>query len=158
MKISINIRRDIVTVKIAGTVDSRVAGRLYDALVQCVGGGKQRLIVDLSGVQLMTRAGMRGLVVAARLMKSNRGNMRICGAQKSVEAVLQNLGYNHLFNLDPTHQDSIDKLCEAPFRKAQDTARVIPFGGAVLPQPKDQCSIEAEYYRSNPIIWRWELS
>ncbi|MDF2366611.1 STAS domain-containing protein [Sneathiella sp.] len=158
MKISINIRRDIVTVKIAGTVDSHVAGRLYDALVQCVGSGKQKLIIDLSGVQLMTRAGMRGLVVAARLMKSNRGNMRICGAQKSVEAVLQNLGYNHLFNLDPTHQNSIDNLCEARGRKARDTAKVIPFGSTILPRPEGQCPIETEYYRSNPVIWRWELS
>lgn len=45
-------------VEIAGAVDSRSAGQLYDVLVDIVRDSQSKLIVDLSKVQSMTRAGV----------------------------------------------------------------------------------------------------
>jgi anti-anti-sigma factor len=100
----------ITIVAIAGSVNRHAAGRLYDALVGCIGSGDTRLIVDLSGVHLLTHAGMRGLVVAAKLAAGAGGALRICGAERSIEAFLQGLGFNHLLKCDPTLQASVAAL------------------------------------------------
>ncbi|MBW8640184.1 STAS domain-containing protein [Hoeflea sp. WL0058] len=94
-------------VEIAGAVDSRSAGQLYDVLVDIVRDSQSKLIVDLSKVQSMTRAGVRGLVVAAKLLMPGRDKMRICGANRTTEDMLRGLGLDHLLNIDPTLEASL---------------------------------------------------
>jgi anti-anti-sigma regulatory factor len=100
---------------ITGVIDSRSAGQVYDALVQCVIEGRTELtelVVDMSGVIRITRAGARGLIVAARLMEEGHGAMRICRARRSVVAALCSFGFNHLLKFDPTLEQSIAALAE----------------------------------------------
>jgi anti-anti-sigma factor len=97
-------------VAISGAVDSHAAGQVYDTLVQHILEGRTRLIVDLSGVNRITRAGVRGLIVAAKLVTPGRGGIRICGARKPVVSFLRGLGLPYLIKLDPTPEISITEL------------------------------------------------
>jgi len=73
MQLSFRTLDGAAIVSVAGIVDSRSAGQLYDALVACIDNGTAKLVVDLSGVHIMTHAGARGLVVAAKLMQTVGG-------------------------------------------------------------------------------------
>jgi anti-anti-sigma factor len=95
---------------ISGVMDSRASGQVYDTLVQCIVEGRDSLIVELSGVPRISRAGARGLIVAARLIQPGRGCMRICGANASVESFLQQLGFGNLLKIDPTLEVSMAEL------------------------------------------------
>lgn len=140
MKLSTRILDRVAIVSVAGAVNSRTAGQLYDGLVERTHEGSSNLIVDLSDVHVMTRAGARGLVVAAKLMQSARGDMRICGAQPSIEGFLHKLGFHHLLKCDPTLEASLARLghgakgdaqaAVAPFRQPAPTR--IPAPSAVL--------------------------
>jgi anti-anti-sigma factor len=110
MELSIWNLDDIVVVDVSGVVDSRAAGRLYDALVERIGAGWKKLVVDVSDVGSLTRAGARGLIVASKLLNTAGGGMRICGADKSVCALLQATGFRHLLKLDPDHGASMRAL------------------------------------------------
>jgi anti-anti-sigma factor len=110
MRLSVSTLDGILIVRIAGAVDSHTAGRLYDVLVDCVGEGRKKLIVNLSGVERVTHAGVRGLVVAARLLNFKQGEMRICGAGGSVETFLRSLGFGSLLKFDPTLEASVALL------------------------------------------------
>jgi anti-anti-sigma factor len=92
---------DILVVRVSGAVDRLAAGRLYDVLIKTITDRRAKLIVDLSDVYLMTRAGARGLIVAAKLLQSGGGEMRIAGAKRSIEAFLQDLGFTHLLICEP---------------------------------------------------------
>jgi len=118
MKLSITIFNEIALVRISGTVDSHAAGHLYDGLVKRVREGDRTLIIDLAGVPVMTRAGVRGIIVAARLLQNARGAMRICGANTGVAAFLKGLGFDHLLVCDPTLQASLIALCPDTGRRA----------------------------------------
>jgi anti-anti-sigma factor len=128
MKLTHRTLDGVQVVGVAGIVDSRSAGLLFDALVAGCGAGNTRLAVDLSGVHVMTRAGVRGLVVAAKLMKLAGGELRLCAAQRNVEDLLQGLGFNHLLKCDPTLALAVSRLAagqvEAAPRLAADCARV----------------------------------
>lgn len=84
---------------VEGDVDSLAAGELYDTLVQAIMEGRPGLIVDMSKVGSITRAGMRGLVVAAKMGKPREGKLKIrCGGNRKVEQALEDHGFSHLFD------------------------------------------------------------
>jgi anti-anti-sigma factor len=92
---------DILLAELTGTLDCMAAGAVYDALVQPIDENTCRLIVDMSGVTRLTRAGVRGLVVAAKLCTTAGGKMRICSADAPATRLLNNLGFRHLLRLEP---------------------------------------------------------
>lgn len=106
MKTATRTIGDVLVVKITGAVDSKSAGALYDALVDCAA-GRTKMIVDIAGVTLLTHAGVRGLIVAARLMKSAKGELRICGAAAPIAAIIQGLGFNFLLKCDADLKSAI---------------------------------------------------
>lgn len=153
MRLSIRTLDKVVIVNVAGAVDSHAAGRLYDVLVERTCAGRTLLIVDLSGVHLMTRAGVRGLVVAAKLMQRARGDMRICGAQPSTEALLQSLGFHHLLKCDTTLQLSLARLCDRESRPNA-PAPVAPFSVPASTQVPEPHLIGAENTVDDIVVWR----
>ena len=110
MQISFKTIDGVVIVGVAGAVDSHAAGQLNDTLLRCIADGAKKLIVDLSGVHIMTRAGMRGLIVAAKLMDTAQGEMRICGALRSVDVFLRSRGFTYLLTCDASLEASLAEL------------------------------------------------
>jgi hypothetical protein len=51
-------------------------------------------------------------------LRNTRGELRICGASKSVEAMLRGLGFNHLVRCDPTVEVSVIALSARMIPKA----------------------------------------
>lgn len=121
MHISITSIHDILIAELAGTLNCMAAGPVYDALVRHIDEETCRLVVDISGVNRLTRAGVRGLVAAAKLCVTHGGKMRICGADSSATMLLSNLGFRHILKLEPTVESAVMALsepAEAPKRHA----------------------------------------
>ncbi|WP_226577676.1 STAS domain-containing protein [Acuticoccus sediminis] len=119
MNIWVNAHGDLLIVGVSGVVDSRAAGPLYDTLVGCSRHRGARLIVDLGGVTRLTRAGVRGLLVAARLVRQGGGTMRICGAGPEAASLLADLGFRSLVTLDADRAAAVAAI-------ARDMPRVPP--------------------------------
>lgn len=102
MNIAVRSLEDCVLLTVTGAMDARRSGRLYDALVGCSAGPARRIVVDLSGVPLVTRAGVRGLIVAAKCVACAGGGLRICRASPEVEEQLAGFGFDHLLRCEPT--------------------------------------------------------
>jgi anti-anti-sigma factor len=134
IQVSTRTLRGCQVASVSGVVDLYSAGALYDALIDCIRKGDEMFIVDLSGVSSMTRAGTRGLVVAAKLLESGGGQMRICGARTAVDAVMRGLGFHHLLNLDVTVAASMSALFPDQSGEAvQNLVPIIRDGSAIRP-------------------------
>lgn len=101
---------DILIVEVFGWVDRSAAGEFYDVLVGYVGSGWTKMVVDFTDVVMVTRAGVRGLIVAAKLLRSVQGEMRICVADDATTDFLNGLGFAHLLKCDATLVTSIALL------------------------------------------------
>lgn len=110
MRLVYSIAHDAAVVSINGTVRREETGRLLDALVEVVRESRRDLVIDLSELDQVSRAGLRGLVVAAKLLQQAGRRMRICHAPAPVELMLQHLGYAHLLKIDATLDDSLAAL------------------------------------------------
>lgn len=107
IQITITELDDVLLAELSGTLDCMAAGPVYDALVQRIDQTACRLIVDMTGVTRLTRAGVRGLVVAAKLCVTAGGKMRICGADPAASLLLNSLGFRNILRLEPSIETAI---------------------------------------------------
>ncbi len=90
----------IVVAELSGDIVGGTSGELLDALVELVACGSKGLILDVSAVREISRAGLRGIVVAGKLLQVAGGQMRICGASGQVHRALYGLSLKHLIQIE----------------------------------------------------------
>ncbi len=104
--------------RILGAMSKDASGQLCNALVKIVANGATKVIADLSGVVRVTRAGVRALIIAAKLLQARRGALRSCAARPLVEAGLRGFGIRHLLRCDPTFEASMSEPIRRPARRS----------------------------------------
>lgn len=100
-------------VELSGRVVSTTAGSLLDALSVVLSDGCKSLRLDLSGVNEISRAGVRGIVIAAKIMQARGGDFQITGARASVRATLDGLMLRNLIS-NSIRDHSTDPIVECP--------------------------------------------
>jgi anti-sigma B factor antagonist len=89
-------RVDVVTV--SGRIDSSNASEFDDALKGIMDSGRHKIVLDLSGVNYMSSAGLRAIVAALRECKKHRGDVRLAELSERVSEVLSLAGLDSLFS------------------------------------------------------------
>jgi len=64
---------------------STTSGEVMDALVDLVQGEENKLLLNIKDVSFISSAGLRSILVAAKLLQNSDGQMRICSANESVK-------------------------------------------------------------------------
>lgn len=123
MKISVETSYDVLIVNVSGILDSGAVGPLGDTFAEYVREGWRKIVVDLAHLRSVTRAGVRGLVVATKLLHSLRGEVRICHADAQTEAFLKAVSYHHLLRFDPNRQAVFTALSVAGQRTTPSDAQ-----------------------------------
>lgn len=90
-------RVDLITVN--GRVDSSNASQLGEKLNQQIDTGSVNLVVDLSGVEYMSSAGLRELVAGLKRVKKDGGDLRLCNPSDRVREVLDLAGLSTIFEI-----------------------------------------------------------
>ena len=98
-------RVDLLTV--SGRIDSSNASELEDAFSELAHDGRYRLVVDLSGIDYMSSAGLRALVDALRENKKHRGDLRIASPSERMDEVLKLAGFDTVFSV---YEDSVSAV------------------------------------------------
>ncbi|MFN2137468.1 MAG: STAS domain-containing protein [Candidatus Promineifilaceae bacterium] len=93
----------VMLVAANGRIDSSNASELDSALKEAIEAGNSGIIVNLSGVEYMSSAGLRALVSALRECKKRRGDLVISQPSPRVSEVLElaglSTGPNPLFSV-----------------------------------------------------------
>ena len=90
-------RVELVTV--SGRVDSNSAGELEKAVNDIIARHKHNLVLELSGVDYMSSAGLRVLISALRTCKGKRGNVCLVAVNERVDEVLELAGIKPMFTI-----------------------------------------------------------
>lgn len=89
-------RNDLV--KVVGRVDSSTAPKLTEALTRITDSGRYRIILDMSGLEFMSSAGLRTLINVQKSCKRyNRGELALAGIPPNIKSALELAGLTPLF-------------------------------------------------------------
>jgi len=94
----------------AGRLDSLSAGELEKLVASRLDAGERRLVVDLAGVEYISSAGLRVLLMAAKRLKQPPAALVLCGMGPSVRTVLELTGFVPLFAIEPTREQALARL------------------------------------------------
>ncbi|MGC8878333.1 MAG: STAS domain-containing protein [Anaerolineae bacterium] len=85
-------------IKVSGRLDNTSAPRLGDALNTIIAAGRFNIVLDMSGVEYISSAGLRVLIDAQKVCKRwNRGEVVLANVPQPVREVLDMVGFTPLF-------------------------------------------------------------
>jgi len=99
MDISVRKSDQINIVSIAGSIDALTADQITGCIDERINSGEKHLLLDLSGVEFMSSAGLRVILGALKALRKQGGNLDIAGAQAGVERVLKMSGFSRILKI-----------------------------------------------------------
>ena len=112
MKIDERQDYGITVVTLEGRLDSSTSGEVMDRLSGLVNAGATRMVLNLKELTYISSAGLRSILVAAKLTKSLSGQMRMCEANDSISQVLETSGFSNLIKVDSQEEESVKALAD----------------------------------------------
>ena len=107
MEIGIKEYKRCTVVTASGRIDSNTAPTFEEALKKVIEGEQFNLALELSGVEFMSSAGLRGAVSSLKACKSNGGGLVLVTPSKRVTEVLQLAGLTSLFAVFDNITDAV---------------------------------------------------
>jgi anti-anti-sigma factor len=92
--------------RINGRVDSETAPELDDALAKLLQDNRNKIVLDLQGVDYISSAGLRAIVKAYQAARKSGGDLRLASVSTPVEVVLRTVGMMQMLQMFPTEQEA----------------------------------------------------
>jgi anti-sigma B factor antagonist len=99
MKIDVQSMKRVELMTVSGRIDSSNAGEFDDALKALLDKGEYQLVLNLSGIEYISSAGLRALVSTLRESKKHNGDLRLADPADRVMEVLNLAGLTALFQI-----------------------------------------------------------
>lgn len=103
---------DITLAEVMGRIDSMSANDFGAALIEQIDAGNIRLVLDLSGVDYMSSAGLREIVGALKKVKkaTGSGDLRLAQPSERVREVLEMSGLDTIFQIFRSQDDAVNSF------------------------------------------------
>jgi anti-anti-sigma factor len=97
----------------AGRLDSVSSSELEKMVVARIDAGERRLVLDLAGVEYISSAGLRVLLLAAKRLREPPAALVLCGLGSSVRTVLELAGFLPLFVVEAGREQALVRVAPA---------------------------------------------
>ncbi len=96
--------------RVSGRIDAATAPLLERKIEEQMEAKHLRLLLDLSGVDYLSSAGMRLLLAATKKMKAREGVLAMSGIVDEVMEIIKMAGFERILNLYPNEKQALDSL------------------------------------------------
>src|SRR3972149_3400548 len=107
MKIEVKHEKDVTIVAVNGSVGALTAPELARAIVEEIAEGHAYLVIDLTGVEFMSSAGLRTLIGAVKESRSQGGDLRIASTTPGIDRVLKMPGFHNIAMVFTSYADAV---------------------------------------------------
>lgn len=95
---------------INGTIDALTSPDLIAAIQKHVHDGHANVVLDFGGVEFMSSAGLRAILASVKEARAAGGDLRIAGAQPSIDKVMKMAGFHNIVKMFATAQEALDSF------------------------------------------------
>ncbi len=103
-------RDDILILRPRGRLDSSSSPELERLLVEQLDAGIQRLVLDFSGLEYISSAGLRVVLLAGKKLRASKGKIVLVSLQDMVREVFDMSGFLALFVVAPTLEEGLTQV------------------------------------------------
>lgn len=110
MQIQHSDRDGVAVIAPAGRIDTTTSPALEEALRRIIDAGSRTLVVDFTGTEYISSAGLRVFLVLAKRMRDLEGRLVLCGMPEPVRQVFRLAGFMPLFLVEPSMDAALARL------------------------------------------------
>ena len=110
MTIAIEPTAAATSVPLQGQINSANAAAIEAQVLALVDGGTKNLILDFAGLDYISSAGLRMVLVVAKRLKQESGLLVLCGMQPHVREVFDISGFLAILNVEPTRSEALTRF------------------------------------------------
>jgi len=100
-------RGDIPILSLEGRMDSTTSPDAEVQLNRLIEGGDRCIVVDFSGLDYISSAGLRVLLAGQKKLKQSGGAMLLAALRPEIQKVFDIAGFNRLFPIYPTLDEAL---------------------------------------------------
>lgn len=103
-KLSVILKTDggLAVISLEGRLDAATVGQFDTAWASALEGGAGRCVVEMSGLEFISSAGLHSLLVLARRLDADKGTLCCCGLTENVRDVFSIAGFTKVFQIVDT--------------------------------------------------------
>ena len=113
MEIKSDIRDGISIVELYGNLDGNSAPQLQEEVERIAGPDCSCLMLGMKDCEFVSSAGLRVLLISAKLLKNNNGSVILAGLSDEVKEVMEMTGFEPYFK----YYESIEEALEVEVNK-----------------------------------------
>ena len=106
MELSTRNEQNVVIVEAQGKLNAVTAAEFEKYLADAAQ-DQSRLVINMKGVDYISSAGLRALLVTAKTMKAKQGEVLISDLAASVAEVFEISGFSSIFRIFDSEEDAI---------------------------------------------------
>jgi anti-sigma B factor antagonist len=88
---------DVIILELNGRLDSNTSKLLEDKVMEVLGQGSKKLLMDFADVDYINSTGLRVLLLALQQLKKNQGKLILCSIKDYMKEVFEISGYTEIF-------------------------------------------------------------
>jgi anti-anti-sigma factor len=112
MDIKHETKGTVTVVSITGSLDALTAPQLTDYLTQQLGEGRHHLVVDLSGLEYTSSAGLRVMLNAVKDARAHGGDLRVAAVRPTVNKVFEMSGFTSILKFYPDVDAAVNSFAK----------------------------------------------
>jgi anti-sigma B factor antagonist len=100
MEVNVRPLKRVQLVELSGRIDHQNAPLLEQKLSELVDAGNFRLVIDMSGVEYISSAGLRVLLgIRKKVRRWNRGDLRLAALKPTIKDTFELVGFTRIFDI-----------------------------------------------------------
>jgi anti-anti-sigma factor len=110
MELTTRTEKSAVVVTIKGRVDATTAPELEKGISDQIDSGVNTLILNMTELDYISSAGLRVVLLTAKKLKSQQGDLLLAGLQGPVYEVFEISGFTAIFNMFDTEEAALAQV------------------------------------------------
>jgi len=99
-----------LVISVSGKVNAATAEDFENALQEAVSEDEMVCVLNLSELEFISSAGLRGILMVAKQMKARQGHLSVVGLKGPAREVFEISGLISLFELYPTEEAALEAV------------------------------------------------
>ncbi len=95
-------------VDVSGRLDATTSSEFEQECDSWIGAEEYQILVDMSAIEYISSAGLRGILTSAKKLKAKGGSIRFCGLQGMVADVFKMSGFSSMFQIFDNKEQAIN--------------------------------------------------